>query len=140
MTRFSRSVRGPAVATVLAVVIGVAGIAVAGSRIQGLAEGDQGRSLGLASDGVASGDHPASTGAEVSELATTTELTGWEKGAAISTLASGGRSQAGMHGPHAGEVAAEGDEGENGPGRPGWVNPGGPPEQAPAAAGGPTRG
>jgi hypothetical protein len=37
-------------------------------------------------------------GAEISELATTTELTGVEKGAAISTLASGGKSQAGQQG------------------------------------------
>jgi hypothetical protein len=37
-------------------------------------------------------------GAEVSELATTTDLTGVEKGAAISTLASGGKSQAGQNG------------------------------------------
>jgi hypothetical protein len=37
-------------------------------------------------------------GAEVSELATTTELEGVEKGAAISTLASEGKSQAGQHG------------------------------------------
>ncbi len=37
-------------------------------------------------------------GAEISELATTTELTGVEKGAAVSTLASGGKSQAGQHG------------------------------------------
>jgi hypothetical protein len=37
-------------------------------------------------------------GAEISDLATTTELTGVEKGAAISTLASGGKSQAGQQG------------------------------------------
>ena len=37
-------------------------------------------------------------GAEISELATTTELTGVEKGAAISTLASGGKSRAGQQG------------------------------------------
>ena len=39
-----------------------------------------------------------SKGAEISELATTTELTGVEKGAAISTLASGGKSRAGQQG------------------------------------------
>jgi hypothetical protein len=37
-------------------------------------------------------------GAEVSELATTTPLTGVEKGAAISDLASDGKSHAGEHG------------------------------------------
>ena len=37
-------------------------------------------------------------GSEISRLATTTDLTGVDKGAAISTLASGGKSQAGQHG------------------------------------------
>ena len=37
-------------------------------------------------------------GAEISELALTTELEGVEKGAAISTAASDGKSQAGQHG------------------------------------------
>ena len=37
-------------------------------------------------------------GSEISQLATTIDLTGVEKGAAISTLASGGESQAGQHG------------------------------------------
>lgn len=40
----------------------------------------------------------AGIGAEISELATTTELTGVEKGAAISTAASGGKSKAGEQG------------------------------------------
>jgi hypothetical protein len=44
------------------------------------------------------GHGPASTGAAISELATTTELTGVAKGAAISTLASGGTSGAGENG------------------------------------------
>jgi len=43
-------------------------------------------------------DHPASTGADISHLATTTDATGVAKGAEISTLASGGKSQAGQHG------------------------------------------
>jgi hypothetical protein len=43
-------------------------------------------------------DHPASTGADVSSMATTTDATGVAKGAAISSLASGGMSQAGQHG------------------------------------------
>jgi hypothetical protein len=37
-------------------------------------------------------------GAEISDLATSTDLTGLEKGVAISTLASDGQSQAGEHG------------------------------------------
>jgi hypothetical protein len=40
----------------------------------------------------------ASTGAAISQLATTTEATGVDKGAVISTEASGGMSQAGQHG------------------------------------------
>ena len=55
-----------------------------------------------ASDDVDENEAPAENGqgkgAEISELATTTELTGVEKGAAISTLASGGKSQASRHG------------------------------------------
>jgi hypothetical protein len=45
-----------------------------------------------------SGPHPASTGSEISSIATTTDATGVAKGAAISSLASGGKSQAGQHG------------------------------------------
>jgi hypothetical protein len=48
----------------------------------------------------------AGKGAEISELATTTDLTGVEKGAAVSTAASGGKSQAGQHGSASGTGAA----------------------------------
>jgi hypothetical protein len=65
------------------------------------------------------GDHPSTRGqsavdvtagtsgkgSEISELARTTELTGVEKGAAISTLASGGKSRAGQHGSASAERA-----------------------------------
>jgi len=43
-------------------------------------------------------DHPASTGSEISNIATTTDATGVAKGALISSTASGGKSQAGQHG------------------------------------------
>jgi hypothetical protein len=43
-------------------------------------------------------DHPASTGQEISNIATTTSSIGVAKGAEISTAASGGKSQAGQHG------------------------------------------
>jgi hypothetical protein len=46
----------------------------------------------------ASGDHPATTGGEISQIATTTDATGVDKGAEISSAASGGMSQAGQHG------------------------------------------
>jgi hypothetical protein len=45
-------------------------------------------------------------GAEISELATTTDLTGVEKGAAVSTAASEGKSQAGQHGSASGAGSA----------------------------------
>jgi hypothetical protein len=48
--------------------------------------------------GVTVDDHPASTGQEISNIATTTGSTGVEKGAEVSTAASGGVSQAGQHG------------------------------------------
>jgi hypothetical protein len=44
------------------------------------------------------GEHPASTGPEISGIATTTDATGVAKGAEISSIASGGKSQAGQHG------------------------------------------
>jgi hypothetical protein len=44
------------------------------------------------------GGHPASTGSEISSIATTTDATGVAKGAEISTVASGGKSKAGQHG------------------------------------------
>jgi hypothetical protein len=43
-------------------------------------------------------EHPASTGQEISTIATTTEATGVAKGAEISAAASGGVSHAGEHG------------------------------------------
>ena len=43
-------------------------------------------------------DHPASSGEELSGIATTTDVTGVDKGAEISSVASGGKSQAGQHG------------------------------------------
>jgi hypothetical protein len=56
----------------------------------------------------ASGDHPATSGAEVSSIATTTDATGVDKGAEISSAASGGMSQAGQHGAGAAETANAG--------------------------------
>ena len=48
----------------------------------------------------------ASQGSGISELATTTELTGVQKGTTISTAASEGKSQAGQHGPGFGATSA----------------------------------
>ena len=57
------------------------------------------------STSVPSASADAGKGAEISELATTTDLTGVEKGAAVSTAASGGKSQAGRHGSASGTSA-----------------------------------
>lgn len=46
-------------------------------------------------------DHPASSGEELSGIATTTDATGVGKGAKISSVASGGKSRAGQHGSSA---------------------------------------
>jgi hypothetical protein len=46
----------------------------------------------------AGSDHPASSGEELSGIATTTDATGVHKGAEISSVASAGKSQAGQHG------------------------------------------
>jgi hypothetical protein len=43
-------------------------------------------------------EHPASSGEQISEFATTTDSTGVGKGAEISSIASGGMSQAGVNG------------------------------------------
>ena len=53
--------------------------------------------------------YPASTGEEISGIATTTESEGVDKGAEISGIASGGMSQAGQHG------APDGTSGATGP-------------------------
>ena len=58
--------------------------------------------------------HPDNKGAVISSIATTTNATGVAKGAEISTVASGGKSQAGRHGkaadaPHGSPNAPGGD-------------------------------
>lgn len=45
-----------------------------------------------------SDEHPASSGEDISKIATTTDATGVDKGAEISTAASGGHSHAGQNG------------------------------------------
>jgi hypothetical protein len=56
----------------------------------------------------AGANHPASSGEELSGIATTTDATGVSKGAEISSVASGGRSKAGKHGFVAGGTPAGG--------------------------------
>jgi hypothetical protein len=64
--------------------------------------------------------HPASTGTTISQIATTTSSVGVAKGQEISTIASGGKSEAGLHGkpwstPNGGG-AGTGDDASNGAG------------------------
>lgn len=56
----------------------------------------------------ASSDHPASSGEEIAGIATTTDATGVDKGAEMSSVASGGVSQAGQHGSDSAGGAIEG--------------------------------
>jgi len=54
----------------------------------------------------ATNDNPASTGSEISSIATTTASPGVAKGAEISSTASGGMSQAGQHGSAGGKASS----------------------------------
>jgi hypothetical protein len=83
------------------------------------------------------GEHPASTGSEISGIATTTDATGVAKGAEISSVASGGKSQAGQHGkasdaPHG---APPQDPGSHGPSGQSGQSGDAPPNRGPSDAG-----
>jgi len=72
-----------------------------GAEISAAASGGKshaGRSHGAGSDESEHGGKGKGKGAEISTLATTTTATGVDKGAEISTAASGGKSHAGEHG------------------------------------------
>jgi hypothetical protein len=58
--------------------------------------------------------HPASTGSDISSIATTTDATGVDKGAQISSVASGGKSQAGQHGQASADHGAPSAPGTHG--------------------------
>ncbi|MBI3648956.1 MAG: hypothetical protein HY240_09445 [Actinobacteria bacterium] len=77
-------------------IIGTTGLAFAGALPDG-AQNTASNALAKIGISVPSG-HPASTGQDISGVATTTDSTGVDKGAEISGLASGGVSQAGQHG------------------------------------------
>jgi hypothetical protein len=102
--------RSPAATTVFTLVLALGGLAFAGSRpADGFPPGSARAGTtgaGLAADG-SSRDAGGADGAEVSMFAGQTGLIGWRKGAAVSALASGGKSRAGEHGPHAGEEPGE---------------------------------
>lgn len=78
--------------------IGTTGLAAAGALPAPLQDA---ASKVLAKVGISvptSDGHPASSGEEISKIATTTDATGVDKGAEISTAASGGQSHAGQNG------------------------------------------
>jgi hypothetical protein len=79
-------------------IIGTTGLAAAGALPAPLQDA---ASKVLATVGISvptSDGHPAGSGEEISNIATTTDATGVDKGAGISTAASGGHSQAGQNG------------------------------------------
>ena len=85
---------------VFAIVFGLGGLAIAGAHT-----GNRGEAYGSTGE-LGNGGAEASgrtQGAEVSVFARRSGLEGWRKGAGVSALASLDRSQAGEHGPHAGE-------------------------------------
>jgi hypothetical protein len=78
--------------------VGTTGMAVAGVLPAPLQDA---ASSVLAKVGISvptSDSHPASSGEDISKIATTTDATGVDKGAEISTTASGGQSKAGRYG------------------------------------------
>jgi hypothetical protein len=120
-----RAVRSPAASTVFAVVFGLGGLAYAGSQHPGDAfAGGDGTSPHGNGGAAVSNQEAGAHGAEVAALALSDDLVGWHKGAAVSALASHERSQAGMHGPHAGEESGEAAEGHPAQGHGGGNQPG----------------
>jgi hypothetical protein len=85
-------------------VLGTGGLAAAGALPDAgqNAASDVLSSIGIsvpaADQQPATDEHPASTGTQISEIATATDAEGVDKGAEISSTASGGMSQAGVNG------------------------------------------
>lgn len=82
---------------VLGTLLGTSGLAAAGV-LPDTAQDMLSNVLDRVGISVPTSDHPASSGEQISGIATTTNSTGVEKGAEISSTASGGMSQAGQHG------------------------------------------
>jgi hypothetical protein len=115
----ARVLRSPAASTVFAVVFGLGGLAIAGSRTYDAP--DATNPPGRASAAVHAVDE-ATHGPVVSSLATGSDQVGWRKGEVVSDVASDGTSQAGEHGPHGGvagpdtEAAGHGGQSHGGHG------------------------
>ena len=106
------------VAAVLACTVGLASAGTLPGAAQDIASGMLAK-VGISVPGPndKAGTHPntrgsstvtpssSGQGSEISDLAQTTDLTGVDKGAAISSVASGGKSQAGTHGGASAPVA-----------------------------------
>jgi hypothetical protein len=118
----SRFVRTKVASIVLVgTLVGTTGLAVAGALPAPLQDA---ASSVLAKVGISvptSEGHPASSGEDISKIATTTDATGVDKGAEISTTASGGQSKAGQYGK--GSLPPSAKKGT-----------GGPPDETPAYA------
>jgi hypothetical protein len=110
----SRFFRTKVASLVLAgTLVGTTGLAVAGALPAPLQDA---ASNVLAKVGISvptSDSHPASSGEEISKIATTTDATSVDKGAEISTTASGGQSKAGQYGQ--GSLPPSAQNGTHGP-------------------------
>jgi hypothetical protein len=110
----SRFFRTKVASLVLAgTLVGTTGLAVAGALPAPLQDA---ASNVLAKVGISvptSDSHPASSGEDTSKIATTTDATGVDKGAEISTTASGGQSKAGQYGQ--GSLPPSAQKGTSGP-------------------------
>ncbi len=100
---FRTKVAGLVVIGFLATTIGLAAADVLPDAAQTLVSDSLAR-IGITvpsgdDEGSAGDERPDSKGAEISEIATTTDATGVAKGAEVSTTASGGLSRAGQHRP-----------------------------------------
>ena len=106
----ARAMRSPAATTVFVLVFAMGGLAYAGGGgadpIDVPAPGDAAPN-GIGRPPEVTGD-AAAHGVEVSTFARTHQVLGWRFGAEISDLASRGHSQAGEHGPHAGQSHGHG--------------------------------
>jgi len=94
--------------------LGTSGLAVAGALPRPIQDAAAEVLSTVGIDVPSSVDHPASTGEEIAETATTTDATGVDKGSEISEQASGGISQAGEHGADVEGAGEEERQGSNG--------------------------
>lgn len=100
---------------VVGALVGTTGLAAAGA-LPGPLQDAASKVLAKVGISVPTSDgHPASSGEDISKVATTTDATGVDKGAEISTAVSGGQSKAGQNGKasHPAQPAQNGTHGKS---------------------------